>query len=143
MAKGYTIDVSKSLGSIDKLSKQILQGIDDELDSAANTIRDNAIADVPRSEFGAGLAGSISIIDKKFLSRTVTANKSYAPYVEFGTGQYAASYVSTLPMEIQEYAMSFFVNGLGHMPASPFIFPNVLRQIPDMVQKMVQVVNDL
>lgn len=142
MAKGFTIDVSRTLGSIDKLQKKILKEIDDELDDNAEAIRDNAIADVPRSEFGAGLAGSISVKNEKFLSRTVVAEKSYAPYVEFGTGEYAASYVPTLPADVQAYARSFFVNGKGRMPAAPFMFPNVLRQIPILTERIVQVVND-
>ena len=63
--------------------------------------------------------------------------------MEFGTGQYAASYVATLPPDIQEYAMSFFINGLGHMPAAPFMFPNIIRQIPILTDRIVQVINDL
>jgi hypothetical protein len=143
MARGYTIDVSKSLGSLDKLTKQILQGIDDELDANSEEIAANARVDVPKNLAGSGLEGSISVVREKFLERTVVANKFYAPFVEFGTGQYAASYVATLPPDIQEYAMSFFVNGLGHMPAAPFMFPNLIRQLPILTDRIVQVVNDL
>ena len=143
MARGYTIDISKTIGSIDKLTQAILQGIDDELDDNAEAIAGNARVDVPKNLAGSGLEGSISVVREKFLERTVVANKFYAPYVEFGTGQYAAAYVGTLPPEIQEYAMSFFVNGLGHMPAAPFMFPNIIRQMPILTERIVNVINDL
>jgi hypothetical protein len=141
MANGYQIDVSKAIGSLDKLTKQILQGIDDELDVNAEEIADNARADVPKNLNQLG--GSISVIREKFLERVVTANKEYAPWVEFGTGAFAAAYVSTLPAEIQAYAMTFYINGLGKMPAAPFMFPNVIRQIPILEERIVKVINDL
>jgi hypothetical protein len=144
MARGYTIDFSKTIGSLDKLSQQILQRIDDELDANSEDIATNARADVPKGAAGGGgLEGSISVLREKFLQRTVVANVFYAPFVEFGTGQFAASYVATLPSDIQEYAMSFFVSGLGHMPAAPFMFPNIIRQLPILTERIVQVVNDL
>lgn len=143
MARGFTIDVSKTLGSMDKMTKAILQGIDDEIDTNAEEIAGNARADVPKNEFGAALGGSISVVREKFLERTVTANKFYAPFVEFGTGPYAASYVATLPADIQAYALTFYINGQGRMPAHPFMFPNVIRQVPILTERIVQVINDL
>lgn len=143
MAKGFTIDVSKTLGSIDSLKKKLLQGIDDELDDNAEAIAGNARSDVPKNlAGGGGLAGSISVVREKFLTRTVVAEKFYAPFIEFGTGPYAAAYVTTLPADVQAYAMSFYVSGLGHMPAAPFMFPNVLRQMPILIEKIVKVIND-
>lgn len=57
------------------------------------------------------------------LSSTVGASADYAAYVEFGTGQFAAKYVTILPNEWQELAMTFFVNGKGRLPAHPFLYP--------------------
>lgn len=141
MANGYKVDVSNTLSSFDKITKSILQGVDDELDASAEEIADNARADVPKNL--GQLSGSISVIRDKFLERTVVANKFYAPFIEFGTGKYAAAYVGTLPEEVQQYAMTFYVNGLGHMPAAPFMFTNVLRQIPILTERIVNVINDL
>lgn len=141
MAKTIQINVSRVIADFDKLTKNILQGIDDEMDANAEEIADNARADVPK-ELGQ-LAGSISVIRDKFLERTVVANKFYAPFVEFGTGKYAAAYVQTLPEALQQYAMNFYVNGLGHMPAAPFMFPNVIRQLPILTERIVNVINDL
>lgn len=141
MAKGYKVDVSGTLSSFDKITKSILQGVDDELDANAEEIADNARADVPKNL--GQLAGSISVIRDKFLERTVVASKFYAPFVEFGTGKYAAAYVQTLPEALQQYAMNFYVNGLGHMPAAPFMFPNVIRQLPILTERIVNVINDL
>lgn len=57
------------------------------------------------------------------LSSTVGASADYAAYIEFGTGPYAAKYVSILPKQWQELAMTFYVNGKGRLPAHPFLYP--------------------
>jgi HK97 gp10 family phage protein len=51
----------------------------------------------------------------------------YAPYVEFGTGPFAKSYLAGMNKEIKTYAMTFFVNGQGRMEAQPFLIPAYLK----------------
>ena len=51
----------------------------------------------------------------------------YAPYVEFGTGPFAKSYLASMPKEIKSYAMTFFVNGQGRTEAQPFLIPAYLK----------------
>ena len=50
----------------------------------------------------------------------VVADAPHAPYVEFGTG----SEVS-VPPGLEDYAREFYVDGSGHTPAQPFLFPAV------------------
>lgn len=72
----------------------------------------------------------------------LAAHSSYAAYLEFGTGQFAASYVSTLPTDLQEYAMTFFVNGKGHLPARPHIIPGFNRAVKELKENLKVYRND-
>lgn len=71
----------------------------------------------------------------------VTVASNYAAYVEFGTGEFAASYVPSLPVDIQEYAMQFFVNGKGRLPAHPFLFPAYFKNI-ELLKQRLQAYNE-
>lgn len=48
----------------------------------------------------------------------VEATADHAPYVEFGTGDRV-----DVPSGLESYARQFYVNGEGHTPAQPFLFP--------------------
>lgn len=65
-------------------------------------------------------------------SSVVEVNAPYAAYVEFGTGPYAAEYVTSLPKEWQDEARRFFINGKGHTPAHPFFYPAVAQHQNDL-----------
>lgn len=45
-------------------------------------------------------------------------NDNIAAYYEFGTGAKVK-----IPQGLEEYAMQFYVNGEGRLPASPYLFP--------------------
>lgn len=70
------------------------------------------------------------------LEVSFVAGVDYAPYVEFGTGPYAAAYVPSLEPEWQEIAKSYYVNGEGRMPAQPFLYPAVINNLPLFNKKM-------
>lgn len=55
-------------------------------------------------------------------------------YVEFGTGEYAAAYVASLPKEAQEEARKFFVNGKGKGRPQPFFFPTIFANQEKLLQ---------
>jgi len=46
-----------------------------------------------------------------------------AAYVEFGTGQSAATYLATVPQYWRAQARLFYVNGKGQILARPFLYP--------------------
>ena len=62
----------------------------------------------------------------------------YAPYVEFGTGYGFKDYPFE---EWEEYARDFYVNGLGRMLPSPYLFPAFQKNKP-IFDKDVQSVTD-
>jgi HK97 gp10 family phage protein len=53
------------------------------------------------------LRNAISADTSKSLIKFIVANTPYAAFVEFGTGKYAADYVSTLPDDWQTFASQF------------------------------------
>jgi len=145
---GFQVDI-KGMDSVfsrlDRLQNDIAQGIDDELDASAEDIAGNARTDCPvgsvKGESG-GLRESISVVRDVFLQRQIVADKFYAPYVEFGTGEFAAAYLAGQPKELQDYAMQFYVNGKGRMPAAPFLFPNLVAQQPVLIERIKNVIKN-
>lgn len=57
------------------------------------------------------------------MSVSIITDNEIAAYIEFGTGRYAASYLSGQPQEVKDEAIKFFVNGEGTMQARPYLFP--------------------
>lgn len=64
----------------------------------------------------------------------VRAETFYAPYVEFGTGAYAKEYLQDKEEAWRQYAMEFYKNGQGTMPAKPYLFPAALKHREDYLQ---------
>lgn len=63
----------------------------------------------------------------------VIGGDEFAAYVDFGTGDFAKEYVATLPPDVQAEAMEFFVNGKGKGHPTPFFFPSVFRNSPQLL----------
>lgn len=108
-------------------------GIRYELDAKTN---------VPKDE--SGLASAVFFTPAAIGDPTIKVGcaKYYAAFVEFGTGPWAASYVPTLPKEWKEYALKFFVNGQGHTPAQPFVYPAINKNMPKLIEELKNVLND-
>lgn len=81
------------------------------------------------------LIESIEIIQDDTKS-SVIVGAPHSGWVEFGTGPFAADYVSTLPEQWKDEAMKFFVNGEGHSQAHPFFYPSVQRHIPELIPEV-------
>jgi len=60
----------------------------------------------------------------------------YAQYVEFGTGAFAAEYLSTKDEDLRKYAMTFFETGRGRVTARPFLFPAAEAERPKHIERM-------
>lgn len=119
---------------LSKMSKELEDRVDKQLTASALKITAQAKIMAPK-DLG-GLANAISAkIDQK-LNKEVVADTEYAAFVEFGTGPFAAAYVPRLPEEIQKYAMTFFVNGKGHTPAQPFLFPSYEAEKPKLIENI-------
>lgn len=67
---------------------------------------------------------------------SVIVGAPYSGFVEFGTGEYSAEYVATLPESWQEEAFKFFVSGKGHGQPHPFFYPAVQQHIPELIPEL-------
>jgi hypothetical protein len=70
------------------------------------------------------------------LKASVTVAVFYAAYVEFGTGKFAFNYVPTLPMEWQDFARLYYVNGKGRMMQHPYLYPAALENNKKLVANL-------
>lgn len=69
-------------------------------------------------------------------STSIVVYAPYAPYLEFGSGNFAKEYVSGLPEEWQSEAMKFFINGEGRTQAHPFFYPSIQQHVPELMPEI-------
>lgn len=140
---GYSIKVTGLDEVLKKLDvKKFEQGITDELAAygadvsrdAKQNVESNGTTDNGR------LVNSIDFIPER-MSVEIVANVDYAAYVEFGTGPYAAAYLSSKEQEWKDLARQFYVNGEGRMPAQPFIHPAIEKNRPSLLERLNNLLN--
>jgi len=133
--------LKKDLKTAERKIKQVLS---EELRSAAAEIQNRAVQAAPVNKLigqGGSLKSSIQV-EGMMLSWSVYVDVFYAPYVEFGTGQFARNTVQSLPSDWQKHAAEFFVNGKGRQPAQPFFYPAVRavqKTLQEKVDKAIQI----
>ena len=114
-----------------KLSKDAEDIVQEELvvtlDNIYNRSQTKAPADMGA---GGGIRGS-AFKDVGKLTGAVGYKNKYAPYQEFGTGANV-----DIPKGLEEYAMEFYVNGKGRLPANPFLFPAFFDETKDFVKRL-------
>jgi hypothetical protein len=126
--------LKKKLSSMSaKVQKEVkLQVLD-----SSTTIQMNAISAAP-----AGLKGRIDSTPSNngFAAEVGVQSSTNIPvYIEFGTGASAASYVPTLPQEIQEYALMFKTQTPGRMMKQPYLIPAFLRESPIFIKELEKI----
>lgn len=80
-----------------------------------------------------GLMGMIKMNYLKPLAVEIIANRTYAPYVEFGTGKKVK-----VPKGLEAYAMQFKGRGIRkvNLPARPYLFPAFFSNIELLKTKL-------
>lgn len=85
--------------------------------------------------------------DRDNLSYTIQAtfngNPDIAAYIEFGTGSYAAATVGKYPQDIKDLAMRFYKNGLGRLPARPYLMPTYLIERKKFVENIKKIISKI
>lgn len=124
MAKSFAAfeatGLKELIRDIDKVTDNIVKGLDQEIAASGEQIARDAKRAVPK-DTGA-LASAISSERKKELDYEITAQKEYASYVEVGTG----GLVDLPNIEGAEaYFMQFKGEGIRqvNVPPRPFLFP--------------------
>ena len=116
--------------AIDKAGRDIEKGVDAEIRRIANEILQSALARVPSAKT---LLKASAFIEKVQGGYTIGFSAKYAAYQEFGTGP-----LVEIPVGYEDFAMEFFVNGEGHTPAQPFLFPAFLARRDKIVEELSQ-----
>lgn len=128
MGKFKVIGLENLKREIDKAAKDIERGTDEQIKKLADEILSAALARVPAK---LGKLKASSVVEKIDGGYVIAFNATYAPYVEFGTGQYVE-----VPNGLEEEALQFYVNGKGHQPAQPFLFPAFLARKDKIVDDL-------
>lgn len=72
----------------------------------------------------------------------IEALDTQAPYIEFGTGRFAADLLSTYPTEWQDIAADFYENGKGTLMSYPYLYPAVTNNEPFIAEELQKELND-
>ena len=121
------IGLNSVLKKFDQLPQRVTTLTKAAVSRNTNEIYAEAVSRVPKNLNQLSASGQKTVTD---LTGTVSfggGGVDYAPYVEFGTGPFAKSYLASMPKEIKSYAMTFFVNGQGRTEAQPFLIPAYLK----------------
>jgi len=136
MSKGFYIDLEglqPVLAKLKGMGKDVDDIVADELEITARTIERKAAQRVPKDMGGSGLAGSITSGKVNDLNWEVVAQKTYAPYVEFGTGG-----LVDVPAGLEDYAIQFKGRGIRkvNMRARPYFFPSYFEETRELIKRL-------
>lgn len=137
MARVIISGMSGLKKKLSTMSVKVQEAVKLQVLDSATEIQMNAINAAPAS-----LKGRIDSVplNNGFSSEIGVQSSTNIPvYVEFGTGASAASYVPTLPKEIQEYAKQFYINGQGTMIKQPYLIPAYLRESPIFIKELEKI----
>lgn len=86
-----------------------------------------------------------SIDDASGYKGTVFVERSAGPiaaWVEFGTGQSAAYYLTTVPPEWKALAQKYYINGKGTILAKPYLLPAFFKHNVLVVKELKEMLKD-
>ena len=144
MAKGFNIEVSdRAFNNILKKYKGKVDAVASEMDmelAAHGELVARSAKNIVPVDTGL-LKGSISLKKEQFLSYQLVAQKKYAAYVEFGTGQ---EFILPEIPDWQELAAKYKGKGARqvNLPARPYMRPSILAYWPKFKERVIQILKD-
>lgn len=125
------------LTKLKNLPQEMQDLVEEEIAIAMDFTYNNAQLAAPTDMAGGfGIRGT-AYKDVRGLEGEVGYRSRYAAYVEFGTGAKVR-----IPQGLEEYAMTFFVNGKGRLPANPFLFPAFFRATKEFEENLRTAIQD-
>ena len=118
----------RKIKNFGKDSEEIVK---EELTVSLDQIYNQALRDAPADMGGGGGIRGSAYKDQRGLDGEVGFKNQYAPYVEFGTGTEVQ-----IPLGLEDYAMTFYVNGKGRLPARPFLFPAWFKEQREFMKRI-------
>lgn len=139
--------INKLMSKFSNLKSEVEDVMSEELEVSAENIENESkqncpdmvkVADsknggsVNEQDLAGGLRASIMAVNVSDLQKQVVVGQSpMGAYVEFGTG----AYVDILP-GLEDYAMTFYVNGKGTILPQPYLFPAMEDERPKLVSRL-------
>jgi len=140
-AKVNMAEFNKSFSNLDKVFIQSIEKIETEFKKSLDNITTNAAVDTP-VKTGA-LRASINWKEVNKLSYELRAEVPYAAYVEFGTGTFAKNELNSREFNDywKEIAIKYKGKTDGFLPAHPYFYPNVRKEIPKLKERIVKILS--
>ena len=126
------MNTKQAIAQLDGLNKKTREAMRKGEARFANVVVQEAKSRAPGS-----LPNKIGYLQANNVTDIIGGDELSA-YVEFGTGEFAAAYVASLPKEAQDEARKFFVNGKGKGNPQPFFFPSIFAN----QEKLLQFIDD-
>lgn len=123
------MDVSPLKKALSDLKKQAKKEVNKELKGSADRIVSQAKAAVGIPSIAATIRASKAGNGYQVTAGQGLSDPEIAAYHEFGTGDFARALVSTLPGDWQIYARTFYKNGMGRLPARPYLYPAFYNEL--------------
>lgn len=123
--------VIQYLRNIQQKTKDALR---EEIGQSLYTIEANAKIDVPVNTSALRQSIQVELFQDKIGGKVECAENidpHIGAYVEFGTGS-----MVQIPEGLEAYAMTFYVNGKGRLPAKPFLFPAFFAEQEDLLYRL-------
>lgn len=142
MPKPLSIKISGLESTFSNLTgevKKIQEEIDNEMAASVEMMATNAKQNL-QAQYGA-LRSSINAKKISDYNYLLSANKDYAPYIEFGTGIYATNYLASKEQEWKDLARQYYVNGKGTTPSTPYFYPAVKFQTQKLIERIKNILN--
>jgi len=123
---------------INKLSEKNIKNISDKmLKLYVKDVVDDARSNAPSITISEPLNGGSQNIQSTNVGQSISGSVQngqveivvsdpQAPYIEFGTGRFAAQLLGTYPKEWKEIAFEYYINGKGNMHSQPFLYPAII-----------------
>jgi len=142
MAKGFTVEFKGLKETIvklgdagDEIKAKVDFAIGVNTEAMASEAKQRAPVDTGR------LRSSISSNKVKDYLYELVAQVDYAPYLEFGTGNFAATYVKSIEPEWEQLAAQFIKTGNGTIKERPYLYPSYKRILPILYKDLEQIVD--
>lgn len=129
--------INKAVNTMSKRVTEYEKNVANEIFKAGLNTESKAKQNVP-VKTGTLRASIQTEFDNKEPSATVGSNVHYAPYVEFGTGQYAKEYLAGRPASEQDLASEFKGSGerVVNRQAKPFLFPAFYAEARELTKRI-------
>jgi multidrug efflux pump subunit AcrA (membrane-fusion protein) len=135
---------------LDRMGTDMIQDIKNQVQDSTGQIYYEAVRDAPNQllMINGKSQGAVDVgarIDNQAVNNgfggevTVQGSNEIPIFIEFGTGTDAASYVPTLPQEVQEAARKFYKNGQGTIAKQPYLIPAFLKESPIFVAELKKI----